>query len=59
MTRPTVRIHNDTARLDWVLDILSLGDDSKADKKSLKLAGAIMLGKQGREAIDVAMEDSK
>lgn len=52
-------MQTDTTRLDWVLDILSLGeDDAKADSKTLKIMGAIMLGKTGRDAIDAAMENS-
>ena len=49
---------NDTERLDWVIDILSLGDDTKTDAKTVKLFGAIALGKQGRAAIDLAMGDA-
>ena len=43
----------DTERLEWVMDILSLTDENP-DEKALKLVGALMLGKKGRDAIDCA-----
>lgn len=46
----------DTERLEWVMDVLSLGDDTKADRKAVVLGGAILQGKTGRDAIDSAMD---
>jgi len=46
----------DTARLDWVLPIMSCtdGPESETDERALRVAGALMLGKTGRDAIDAA-----
>ena len=55
--------YTDTDRIDWVLDILSLGDDTQADRKTLAvaiaLAQGIVIGKTGRDVLDAAMEACK
>lgn len=48
------REYTDTQRLDWVMDILSLTENN-GDAKAMRLCAAVMLGKQGRDAIDTAM----
>ena len=50
--------HTDTERLEWVMDILQLTDceERVADAKVIKLAGMVMAGKTGREAIDLLLE---
>ena len=52
--------YTDTQRLNWMLTMMSLGDDpaNVGDKRTAALAATILLGKQGRDAIDFAMEGS-
>ena len=45
--------NEDSARLEWILPILSLAD-GPTDERSMKIAGALMLGMSGRAAIDKA-----
>jgi hypothetical protein len=47
----------DTERLDWLLCVVSL-DDGPTDERTVKIAGALMLGLTGREAIDMAMKEA-
>lgn len=44
----------DTERLDWVIDAMMTNPEGG---KALVLAGALMMGLKGREAIDAAMDD--
>lgn len=44
----------DAQRLEWVLPILSLAEGD-GDARALRIAGALMLGKTGLEALDEAM----
>lgn len=44
----------DSARLNWVFPILSLAK-GPCDERAMKIAGALMIGKSGREALDMAM----
>lgn len=50
----------DTQRLDWMMPMMSLGDDPArvGNKRTVALASALVLGKTGRDAIDYAMEGS-
>lgn len=46
---------NDSDRLDWVLSF-ACGDDSpQADKRTMLMARQIMMGLDGRAAVDAAM----
>lgn len=50
----------DTERLEWMMPIMQLAEpEGVADYRTMLLFGAITLGKQGREAIDAAMESDK
>jgi|CXWL01.1.fsa_nt_gi signal transduction protein with GAF and PtsI domain len=46
-------VNEDSALLDWVLPILSLAD-GPTDERAMKLAGALILGMSGRDAIRAA-----
>lgn len=52
------QLQADKARLEWIMPILSLTDagESLVDSRMTKLAGALLLGQSGREAIDTARE---
>lgn len=45
----------DSARLDWLLPILSLAE-GPTDERAIRLAGALMLNMSGRAAIDAAID---
>ena len=44
----------DTARLDWVLPIITGEDDAIANNRTIALAGCLAHGRNGRETIDLA-----
>lgn len=46
---------SDTERLDWLLCVVSLAE-GPTDARTMKIAGALMLGLEGREALDKAMD---
>lgn len=52
--------YTDTQRINWLMPLLSLGDDPQrpAGRRTAALAAAYQIGKAGREAIDFAMEGS-
>lgn len=52
--------YTDTQRLEWMLPLMSVVDDPTGlgEKRTAALAAALMLGKNGRDAIDFAMEGS-
>lgn len=43
----------DTERLEWALPILT--SDDEADARAELVAGALLMGKSGREALDLAI----
>ena len=45
--------NEDTARLDWLLPVLSLAE-GPTDTRAMKIGGALMLSMSGRAAIDAA-----
>lgn len=53
----TALLNKDSVRLEWCLDILAGEDSDRADRKALRLGAALMLGLDGRDAIDRAMAD--
>lgn len=44
----------DTARLDWVLPIITGEDDAIANNRTIALAGCLAHGRNGRDTIDLA-----
>jgi len=44
----------DTARLDWVLPIITGEDDDLANNRTIALAGCLAHGRNGRDTIDLA-----
>lgn len=44
----------DTARLDWVLPIITGEDDDTANNRTIALAGCLAHGRNGRDTIDLA-----
>ncbi len=50
-------LRKDKERLEWCMSLLSLTGDSEAviDARTVRLGGALLLSKSGREAIDEAM----
>lgn len=45
----------DTQRIDWVLEVITGGDNEEASRKTYALAQALMTGLEGRALIDKAM----
>lgn len=51
-------LEEDAKRLDWLLPIIMGESDAEADARMQRLAGALLLGKVGREAIDAARPEA-
>ena len=51
-------INADTARLDWVLPVICGADSTEINSRTMQLAMQLIAGKDGREAVDAAMNFS-
>ena len=50
-----IKTPTDTERLDWVLSFAGGDDTPLADKRTMLLAMQLMVGLDGRAAVDAAM----
>lgn len=51
------KIGRDAARYQWLMPVVTGEDDVETLRKSLALAGAIVRGLTGDEAVDAAMKE--
>lgn len=57
LERELAEASKDAARFQWILPILTGDDDGQANVKTMKLAGALMVGLDGIAAVDAAMKE--